>query len=127
VAAVTKPADDEVVDLDEMLAARREARGEKRTVIIGGTKFEVPPKLPSVYVRESTRPVPNIDRMVESLFGEAADEFWALLPDFEDADAVLGEIGRKVYGIDPGESTPSAPPLNRAGRRSRATSSGSTR
>jgi hypothetical protein len=113
------------LDLDEMLAARHEERGENHYVKLGGETVELPPKVPTGYVRAAT--ATDVDGMVDALFGKQAPIFWANVPDWEDADTVLGKILEQVYGLTQGESQPSALPLNRAGRRSRATSNGSIR
>jgi hypothetical protein len=118
-------ADDKVeLDLDEMLAARHEARGESHVVALGGQAVELPPKIPTAFVRAAARE--DIEGMVVALFSDAAPIFWDAVPDWEDAEAVLNTLSRTVYGVKVGESQPSEPPLNRAGRRSRATSNGST-
>jgi hypothetical protein len=118
-------ADNEVVDLDEMLAARHEARGDNHTIKLGGKKIEIPPKVPSAFIRASAKG--DIDDMAVALFGDNAEHFWECVPDWDDAEAVLNKLGQDVYGITPGESRPSAPSSNRAGRRSRATSNGISR
>src|ERR1044072_513764 len=89
------------VDLDAKRAARSEALSEPHTVVFGGEKFELPPKIP----------LESVELMAEAKFRDAfrillgeddiTDRFFAHRPDDGDLEAIMG-----LYG-QPGESSAS--------------------
>lgn len=104
------------LDLD---ARRAEANLEPHKVTIGGKVYGLPAELPLMFADHLSHGEMRL--AVELLFGEEeADEVAPLL-----SDADLMAIA-EIYGTDPGKSSGSLPSLNRAGRRSKPTSKGST-
>jgi hypothetical protein len=110
----------EVYSLTAARQAREEAIGGPRPVEFFGETFEFPPELPIDYGLLLDQG--NLRGAVALMVGDDhVDRFMDLRPSAND----LIEVAR-MYGVEMGESAPSAPPLNRAGRRSRATSNGGT-
>lgn len=103
------------LDLDKVHAAEQEAAGEAKTVTIGGKTYTLAVKLNlGLAVGHFER---NYRFMVECLFGtDAADEVLRHL-EAEDLDRIAA-----MYGLDSGNSAPSAGSSPNGGRRSRVTS-----
>ena len=95
----------------------------QKVVTIGGEDYPVPDTLPLYFAEYLING--EFRKAVTLLFGENEPIVGPQLTIDEDG-AELSMIARELYGFNLGEASPSSPALNRAGRRSRATSNGST-
>lgn len=101
-------------DLDAKRAARSEAQNEPHTVVFGGEKFELPPKVP----------LESIELMAEAKFRDAfrillgdedtATRFFANRPDDGDLEEIMG-----LYGSAPESSASPVSSLNNGRRPSK--------
>lgn len=102
----------QVIDLDKIGAARREAQDERPLIRFGGKDFQLPPEMPFAVIeavgRLSAGPdgEPDNSALAESmsdiaraLFGTRYREFLGLGPSVEDLTALLGEIA-PAYGMN---------------------------
>lgn len=115
---------DGAVHLD--LDARRaeQSDGIKKVVTLGGNDYELPPRMPLYFAQYLM--AGRFADAVALLFGAEHEPVVGPLLDFDGVGGDLTTITRELYGFTVGEASPSSPPSNRAGRRSRATSKGST-
>ncbi|MEM9609927.1 MAG: hypothetical protein AAGA99_21080 [Actinomycetota bacterium] len=110
--------DENVLDLDEARAAKRE-RAERRAIRLGGREFEVVDELPI-----DTMELASQGRFREALVGllvdpEAdGDELLSHHPKLSEFESILGH----VFGVDLGEASASSPRSGSTSRRSRPTS-----
>ena len=107
----------QVIDLDAISAARREAKKERPSVRFGGEEFELPAEMPFAVVEAVGRLQPEeeggqVDSAViaesmadiaRSLFGKKFRKFLDLGPSVEDIMALLEHVA-PAYGLKPGES-----------------------
>jgi hypothetical protein len=115
------------IDLDAITAAESEASGEPHKVVWGGETFLVPRinDWPSETFDVLSRG--ELTSALAGLLGDDWDAFWqAKHPTFGAAKALFESICQREGFTHLGESLASLPTPNRATRRSRPTSSGST-
>lgn len=89
-----------VIDLDQARAARAEAGQEPVVLTFGGRDFQLPPEIPADFAIFGAEG--KLREAVASLFGDSADEFFALRPSMPDIDALV-DAAAKVYGVSLGE------------------------
>lgn len=105
-------------DLD---AAAEEAGIVAKTMRFAGKEWSLPATVP---IRCATLMASgDLEEALEELFGDNCDEIIGAGFGVEHLELLL----TSVYKTDPGESSASGSSLNRAGRRARPTSNGSTR
>ena len=101
----------EVIDLDKIGAARREAQEERPMIRFSGKDFQLPPEMPFAVIEAIGRLSPGEDGQVDnaalsesiadiarSLFGGRYREFLNLGPSVEDMTALLEHIA-PAYGM----------------------------
>jgi hypothetical protein len=91
-----------VVNLDERMAARREALGEAPEVIVGGKTYTLPPEIPlglAIFGQSN-----DLGGILEVMFG--ADSVKAVLAAGITEKELL-TIFAECYGVDLGESSAS--------------------
>ncbi len=112
------------LDLDRARAARSERRDADRPVVrFYGRDFALPAEVPfdfAVHHRDG-----DLRAALGVLFGDQAEEFFALRPSLEDL-AELAEGVSRIYGMSSPESRASGTSSSNDGESSRLTSSGST-
>jgi hypothetical protein len=99
---VTNP---NLLDLDARRAQVREAKGEFVAIRIGGIDFKAPTELPVTFAYYMTQM--EIEKAVQSLFGDQADDFLALGPTVPDLEAIVSH-----YGVSLGEAKGQPPSLS---------------
>ena len=115
-------------DLDALVAAESEATGEPHKVIWGGQTFSVPRTIDWPLETFEVLGRGDIASALAGVLGDQWDAFWqAKHPTMGAAKALLDGIAEREGFENLGESLASSPSLNRAMRRSRPTSSGSTK
>jgi len=103
----------EVIDLDKIGAARREAQEERPMIRFSGKDFQLPAEMPFAVIEAIGRLQPGEDGNVDnaklsesiadiarSLFGKRYREFLDLGPSVEDMSALLEHIA-PAYGLKP--------------------------
>ena len=88
-----------VVNLDERMAARREALGEAPEVIVGGKTYTLPPEIPlglAVFGQAN-----DLEGILQTMFG--ADAVKPILAAGITEKELL-TVFAEVYGVDLGES-----------------------
>lgn len=125
------------IDLDAARAARREAAKEQPTITLNGKTFTLPLELPlslaeafigfgDIQDDEVDMKIPGIlAGVMRSLLGDQYESFMAEGPSLDDLMVILNGM-KETYGVDLGEQLASAGSSNRASRRSRQTSHGTT-
>jgi len=106
----------EVIDLDKIGAARREAQEERPKIRFSGKDFQLPPEMPFAVIEAIGRLAPKEDGTVDnaalsesiadiarSLFGDRYREFLNLGPSVEDMTALLENIA-PAYGLKADEA-----------------------
>jgi len=102
----------EVIDLDKIGAARREAQEERPVIRFNGKEFQLPPEMPFAVIEAIGRLTPaeeggtvdnaklaeSIADIAHSLFGHRYREFLNLGPSVEDMSALLENIA-PAYGL----------------------------
>lgn len=113
----------EVIDLDSIGAARREAIKDRPVVKFGGEEFQLPAEMPFAVIEAVGRLQPNEDGEVDNqalaagmadiaraLFGAKYRKFLDLGPSTEDLTSLLSNIapayGLGTVGDDEVEATP---------------------
>lgn len=101
----------QVIDLDKIGAARREAQEERPLIRFGGKDFQLPSEMPFAVIeavgRLSAGPdgepdnaalAESMSDIAHSLFGTRYREFLSMGPSVEDMTALLGAIA-PAYGL----------------------------
>ena len=101
----------DIIDLDRIGAARREAKKDRPVVQYGGTTFNLPVEMPFAVVEavgriqragddaeKNSEIAESMADIARSLFGEDYRKFLDLGPSVEDLTALLEELA-KAYGL----------------------------
>lgn len=102
----------QIIDLDKIGAARREAQEERPVIRFSGNDFQLPPEMPFAVIEAVGRLSGNeadnaalaesMADIARALFGKRYREFLDLGPSVEDMTSLLSEVA-PAYGLKDAE------------------------